>query len=72
MTDRCMAQIYTLGAAALENGQPFFRVHIFPCRMTPKNMRQLAGSKWSSFWKELKQGYDIFESNACPTGCNRA
>ncbi len=61
MTHKGMDEIYTLADAALKNGQPFFRVHIFPFKMTPRNMRRHRDSKWYPFWENLKQGYDFFE-----------
>ena len=61
MTDESIEEIYALADAALRNGQPFFRVHIFPFRMTAEKMKKHAGSKWYSFWKNLRQGYDFFE-----------
>ena len=38
MTDPVIDEIWTLADAAFRGGQPFFRVHIFPFRMTPENM----------------------------------
>ena len=66
MTDRKIEEIYTLCEAALKNGQPFFRVHCFPFRMTERRMTKAKGSKWESFWKELKPGYDWFEEKKTP------
>ncbi len=63
MTDPIIEQIYALSDAALKNGQRFFRVHIFPFRMTNANMKKHTRSKWLHFWKNLKEGYDFFESN---------
>ena len=63
MTDPVMETIYTLADAALRNGQPFFRVHIFPFRMTPENMRRHRKSQWMGFWRNLKDGYDWFAAH---------
>lgn len=62
MTDEKIEEIYTLCAAAHAGGQKAFHVHIFPFRMTHGRMAKTAGSEWQSFWKNLKQGYDNFES----------
>ncbi len=62
MTDPAIEEIYALVDAAFRNGQPFFRVHIFPFRMTQENMKKHGESEWRSFWKNLKQGYDFFEA----------
>lgn len=66
MTNAGIEEIYTLADAALRNGQPFFRVHIFPFAMTAENMAKYANSKWIDFWQNLKQGYDYFEKDHCP------
>ena len=63
MTDTGIEEIFTLADAALRNGQPFFRVHIFPFRMTDENMRKYVNSEWYSFWENLKEGYDFFEES---------
>ena len=48
--------------AALSNGQPFFRVHAFPFRMSDERMDDLEESgKWFAFWSNLKEGYDYFD-----------
>jgi murein L,D-transpeptidase YafK len=60
MTNRAMETIYTLADAALRNGQPFFRVHIFPFRMHRMNMLRHRRSRWIGFWRNLKDGYDWF------------
>lgn len=63
MTDKKIEEIYTLADLALKNGQSFFSVHIFPFRMTDSNMKHHEKSKWYPFWKNLKEGYDVFEIN---------
>ena len=66
MTDEKIEEIYALCKDALDNGQPFFRVHIFPFRMTPERMAQAAASPHLPFWENLKTGYDLFEENKIP------
>jgi murein L,D-transpeptidase YafK len=66
MTDAGIEEIYALADAALRAGQPFFRVHIFPFRMTDDNMQQHARSEWREFWENLKEGYDLFETTRRP------
>ncbi|MES2982214.1 MAG: murein L,D-transpeptidase family protein [Verrucomicrobiota bacterium] len=66
MTDAKIEEIYTLCQAALDKGQPFFRVHVFPFRMTEERMKQAANDPWFDFWKNLKTGYDLFEKNRIP------
>ncbi len=66
MTDAGIEEIYTIADAALRQGQPFFRVHIFPFRMTSENFRRHADSSWMEFWQNLKEGYDFFEQKGRP------
>ncbi len=66
MTDAKIEEIYTLCDAALKNGQPFFRVHFFPFRMTDERMTAAAGHEWEDFWKNLREGYDHFERERVP------
>lgn len=63
MTDEGIEEIYVLAEAALKAGQPFFRVHCFPFRMTDERMDEVETKKekWLDFWTELKPGYDFFE-----------
>lgn len=66
MTDEKIEEIYTLCSAAHQNGQAFFRVHLFPFRMTEARMAKAAGNRWEDFWKNLKEGYDHFEQHKTP------
>jgi murein L,D-transpeptidase YafK len=66
MTDRKIEEIYALADAAFQNGQRFFRVHIFPFRMTNRHMRKHSDSPWIEFWRNLKEGYDFFNSALMP------
>ncbi len=61
--DAGIAEIVTLVRAALGNGQPFFRIHCFPFRMTDDRMnRELAArATWIEFWGNMKEGYDYFD-----------
>ncbi len=66
MTDPVIEEIFTLADAAFRGGQPFFRVHIFPFRMTDGNMTAQRQSPWAGFWANLKEGYGWFEQNHRP------
>ncbi len=66
MTDAGIEEIYLLAESAFANGQPFFRTHIFPFRMTDGNLATHAGSHWIEFWRNLKDGYDWFEDRKVP------
>ncbi len=66
MTDPKIEEIYTLCQAALDASQSFFRIHIFPFRMTEKRMQQAASSEHYDFWRNLKTGYNLFEDTRIP------
>ena len=66
MTDAKIEEIYTLCNAALKGGQAYFRVHVFPFRMTPERLAKEEASPWHSFWQQLKAGYDAFERDHTP------
>jgi len=72
MTDERIEEIYALADAALRGGQSFFRVHVFPFRMTDQNMNEHEDSDWRAFWVNLKQGYDHFEVEGHPPDVNVA
>ena len=66
MTDPVMEQIYTVSEQALYAGQDKIQVQIFPFRMTEANLAAEAGNRWYGFWRNLKQGYDAFETTRTP------
>ncbi len=80
MTDKGVEEIYGFVAAALAGGQREVPVHIFPFRMTDSTLaRETGGSflsflatdsangaQWAGFWRNLKEGYDLFERTGEP------
>lgn len=66
MTNEGIEEIYTLGKGALANGQPFFRVHCFPFRLTPENLEAMLQNKWHEFWTMLEPAYRYFEEKRRP------
>jgi len=66
MTDNQINEIFTLADATFRKGQKFFRVHIFPFRMTDNKINQFKESNWIDFWRNLKVGYDYFEKYKTP------
>jgi murein L,D-transpeptidase YafK len=78
MTDRGIEEIYGFVEAALRAGQRDIPVHIFPFRMTDANIARETGggwlafvggptyAQWNGFWRNLKEGYDLFEQNGEP------
>jgi len=72
MTDAKIEEIYSLCAAAHQAGQPFFRVHLFPFRMSAARLAQEEHSPHASFWKNLKEGHDQFEDEKVPPDAQTA
>jgi len=66
MTNPVIGEIYGLATAALRSGQRHIPAHVFPFRMTEKNLAKNAKSEWAGFWTNLKQGYDSFEKTRQP------
>ncbi len=66
MTDAGIEEIYLLADAALNNGQSFFRVHIYPFEMSAENLGKFRNSEWIDYWQNLKTGYDLFEQQKIP------
>ena len=66
MTDEGIEEIYTIVDAAFSAGQPFIRVHAFPFPMTDANVARKSHSEHAEFWKNLKTGWDWFETKGQP------
>ncbi len=62
MTDQGVGEIYAVVQRALAGGQGTFQVQAYPFRMTAENMAKHRGDPNFDFWKNIKQGYDIFEA----------
>jgi len=65
MTNEKIEEIYALCDKALDNGQPFFRVHIFPFRMTEARMAQAAGTKWRTSGKTSRKVTICLKTATC-------
>ena len=66
MTDAGIAEIYALARESFKGGNHSFQLQIFPFRMTAANMAQHASSQHLDFWKNIKEGYDLFELTRTP------
>jgi len=64
MTDAQIEEIYPIVEAALRGGQSAMDVAIFPFRMTETALQREAGSAWIEFWRNLKQGADLFDAQS--------
>ncbi|ARQ10586.1 hypothetical protein NXC12_CH02575 [Rhizobium etli] len=61
LTDQGVGEIYAVVEKALRGGQQAFQVQAYPFRMTPQNLAAHRDDPNFAFWKNLKEGYDIFE-----------
>ena len=66
MTDEGIAEIYTLARESFKGGNPSFQLQLFPFRMTAANLAAHASDPNMPFWKDIKEGYDLFELNKAP------
>lgn len=75
MTDEKIDEIYAIVEAALHRGQREVDVAVFPFRLTETALQAEATSDWVPFWRNLKQGFDLFERDGTPpkvSACNGA
>lgn len=66
ITDESVDEVYAMVEAALDKGQDAVDVHVFPFRMTAMAMASVGGHTWLDFWRNLKQGHDLFERHGVP------
>nr|WP_314257139.1 murein L,D-transpeptidase family protein [uncultured Devosia sp.] len=66
MTDDGIAEIYSLARETFKGGNQSFQLQIFPFKMTPANLAKEASNQHLSFWKDIKEGYDLFELTKAP------
>ncbi|MET0407846.1 MAG: murein L,D-transpeptidase family protein [Hyphomicrobium sp.] len=66
MTNPQMREIWQLVTGALNGGQKSFQVQVYPFRMTADRMAQYAGNPHIEFWRNLKEGNDLFEADKLP------
>ncbi len=61
MTDEAAFEIYAVAREAFRGGQPAFQVEALPFRMTPANLALHRDDPNMPFWRNLKEGSDVFE-----------
>lgn len=66
ISDESVDQVYAVVDAALGNGQDAVDVHVFPFALTDAALAAETGSAWQPFWRNLKQGFDMFEVARMP------
>ncbi len=63
MTNPVIKEVHELAQLARDHGQQKFAIHVFPFKLTKANIERHENSPWTSFWYNLKEGYDLFEKN---------
>jgi len=66
ITNAAVDEVWRLVTAALNGGQMRFQVQAFPFRMTEANLARYEGDPRLPFWRQLKQGHDLFEAAKLP------
>ncbi|MEQ1770134.1 MAG: 2-dehydro-3-deoxyphosphooctonate aldolase [Devosia sp.] len=73
ITDAAVDEVYAVIEAALNNGQDEVDVAAFPFALSEGALVAHAGGVWDGFWRNLKQGFDLFEQERKPpkvAACN--
>lgn len=66
MTNAVVDEIWLLATAALAGRQKRFQVQVYPFRLSEAALAEHAGSTHIAFWRQLKQGSDLFETTWLP------
>ncbi len=66
MTNGVNKELHTLAVRALDAGQSYVPIHVFPFRMTQENLAHYDKPALHAFWNNLKEGYDLFERTRRP------
>ena len=66
ITDDAVKELFILAREAFTAGQREFPIHAFPFHMTGPRLAQNQSHKWYDFWRNLKEGYDLFELTHTP------
>jgi murein L,D-transpeptidase YafK len=66
MTNPVNDEIDKLVLRSIEAGQAYVPIHVFPFRMTSENFNRYDVPQWRDFWRNLKEGYDLFERTHRP------
>ena len=64
LTNDKIKEVYLLAELAKQSGQERIPVHIFPVKMTVKNLEKISAKypQHNAFWQELQVGYLYFEN----------
>ncbi|MBL1258340.1 murein L,D-transpeptidase family protein [Methylocystis sp. Sn-Cys] len=61
MTDAQIAEIYAIARSSFDGGQRAIQMQSYPFRMTAENLAKHRLDANIGFWKNLKEGNDVFE-----------
>ncbi|MGA0596954.1 L,D-transpeptidase family protein [Enterovirga sp. CN4-39] len=61
MTDEGIAEVYALAREAFAGGQRGFQFQAYPFKMTAENLAKFRKDPNIAFWRNLKEGNDVFE-----------
>lgn len=61
MSDEAISEIYALAREAFAGGQRNFQFQSYPFRMTAENLARHRADPHIAFWRNLKEGSDLFE-----------
>lgn len=66
MTNGVNKELHRLAVRVLDAGQAYVPVHVFPFRMTEENLARHQMPDLRPFWRNLKEGYDLFAHTRRP------
>lgn len=66
MTDTGIKEIYAMARETFKGGNRSFQLQLLPFRMTDANLTANAASPHLAFWRNLKDGTDIFDATKLP------
>lgn len=66
MTNPVNEELDKLVLRSLNAGQTYVQIHVFPFRMTSENFNRYDIPEWRDFWRNLKEGHDLFERTHRP------
>ncbi|MDO4220712.1 MAG: 2-dehydro-3-deoxyphosphooctonate aldolase [Akkermansia sp.] len=66
ITDPAIEEVYTMVHQALEAGQKYVPVQIYPFEMTPQRMQNEQDSPHHEFWQYLQPGWQFTHEHAAP------
>ena len=61
MTDEAISEVYAVAREAFAAGQASFQFQSYPFRMTAENLAKHRADAHAAFWKNLKEGADVFD-----------